>query len=71
MKKTILKLSVIILMTVLMLLIPPTANAETNYKFDYSQIKALEGQTQKYYEMRMLHSSLLLKYTFPCIPGKY
>ena len=51
MKKTILKLSVIILMTVLMLLIPPTANAETNYKFDYSQIKALEGQTQKYYEI--------------------
>ena len=51
MKKAILKLSVIMLLIVLMLLIPNTVNAETIYEFDYSQIKALEQEFPKLYEL--------------------
>ena len=41
------------------------------WQVKFIQIQLMIFLTQKYYEMRMLHSSLLLKYTFSCIPGKY
>lgn len=51
MKKTILKLSAIMLLMILMLLIPNTVNAQTMVEFDYSQIKALDQELPKLYEL--------------------
>ena len=51
MKKTILKLSAIMLLMILMLLIPNTVNAQSMVEFDYSQIKALDQELPKLYEL--------------------